>query len=122
EFIARLSLRDYARPMAIVAFEAPTSEMVGVDRLHSDTLYENGEYAVLLRSDLKGRGLGWSLMQLIIEYAKSEGLTHVSGEVLRENTTMLAMCRALGFTVKSDPHERDICNVTLKLDPDLVPR
>ena len=34
---------------------------------------EAGEYAILLRSDLKGRGLGWSLMQLMIEYAKSDG-------------------------------------------------
>ncbi|MDB5618088.1 bifunctional acetate--CoA ligase family protein/GNAT family N-acetyltransferase [Tardiphaga sp.] len=116
EFIARLTQLDYARAMAFVAFDAATGEMVGVVRLHSDSLYQNGEYAVLLRSDLKGRGLGWALMQLIIEYAKSEGLTQVSGEVLRENTTMLEMCRALGFAVKSDPDERDICNVTLTLD------
>jgi acetyltransferase len=116
EFIARLTQLDYARAMAFVAFDAVTHELVGVVRLHSDSLYANGEYAVLLRSDLKGRGLGWSLMQMIIEYARSEGLTHVSGEVLRENTTMLAMCRGLGFDVKSNPHERDVCNVTLKLD------
>ena len=88
---------------------------VGVVRIHSDSIYESGEYAILLRSDLKGRGLGWALMQLIIEYAKSEGLKTISGDVLQENTVMLEMCRQLGFEVKSDPTEPDICDVRLKL-------
>ena len=73
EFIARLTQLDYARAMAFVAFDEATNEIVGVVRIHSDSIYESGEYAILLRSDLKGRGLGWALMQLIIEYAKSEG-------------------------------------------------
>ena len=85
----------------------------GADPLRLD--YESGEYAILVRSDLKGRGLGWALMQMIIEYAKSEGLKAISGDVLTDNTVMLAMCRSLGFEVKSDPHEHDICNVRLTL-------
>ena len=115
EFIARLTQLDYARAMAFVAFDEATGEMVGVVRIHSDSVYESGEYAILLRSDLKGRGLGWVLMQLIIEYAKSEGLKAISGDVLAENTVMLAMCRSLGFEVKPDPGEHDICDVRLKL-------
>lgn len=115
EFIARLTQLDYARAMAFVAFEEATNDLVGVVRIHSDSIYESGEYAILLRSGLKGRGLGWALMQLIIEYAKSEGLKAISGDVLAENTVMLAMCRDLGFGVKSDPQEHDICNVRLAL-------
>ena len=115
EFIARLTQLDYARAMAFVAFDETTDEMVGMVRIHSDSIYENGEFAILLRSDLKGRGLGWALMQLIVEYAKSEGLKVISGEVLQENTVMLQMCRELGFEVKTDPTDCAICNVTLKL-------
>jgi acetyltransferase len=115
EFIARLTQLDYARAMAFVAFDEATSEMVGVVRIHSDSMYETGEYAILLRSDLKGRGLGWALMQLIIEYAKSEGLKTIYGDVLKENTIMLEMCRQLGFAVKGDPVEHDICDVKLML-------
>jgi acetyltransferase len=92
-----------------------TRELVGVVRIHSDSIYESGEYAILLRSDLKGRGLGWALMQLIIEYARSEGLKVISGDVLQENLVMLDMCRNLGFEVKVDAAEPDICNVRLKL-------
>jgi acetyltransferase len=115
EFIARLTQLDYARAMAFVAFDEATGEMVGVVRIHSDSIYESGEYAILLRSDLKGRGLGWMLMQLIIDYAKSEGLKHISGDVLHENTVMLAMCRSLGFEIEADPVEHDICHVRLAL-------
>ena len=115
EFIARLTQLDYARAMAFIAFDEETNEMVGVVRVHSDSIYETGEYAILLRSDLKGRGLGWALMQLIIEYAKSEGLKAISGDVLQENIVMLDMCRQIGFEVKPDPVEPDICDVRLKL-------
>ena len=114
EFIARLTQLDYARAMAFIAFDE-RNEMVGVVRLHSDSIYERGEYAILLRSDLKGRGLGWALMQLIIDYAKSEGLKAISGDVLKENAVMLEMCRQLGFEIKPDPSEPDICDVRLKL-------
>jgi acetyltransferase len=115
DFIARLTQLDYARAMAFVAFDEAADELVGVVRVHSDSVYENGEYAILLRSDLKGRGLGWALMQLIIEYARSEGLKVISGDVLQENTVMLNMCRSLGFKVKTDPAEPDLCNVKLRL-------
>ncbi|QDW38853.1 bifunctional acetate--CoA ligase family protein/GNAT family N-acetyltransferase [Bradyrhizobium sp. KBS0727] len=115
EFIARMTQLDYARAMAFVAFDEATNELVGVVRIHSDSIYESGEYAILLRSDLKGRGLGWALMQMIIEYARAEGLKTISGDVLADNTVMLAMCRSLGFEVKTDPVEHDICDVRLTL-------
>src|SRR6202035_4656259 len=116
EFIARLTQLDYSRAMAFVAFDEATNAMVGVVRIHSDSIYQNGEYAILLRSDLKGRGLGWALMQLIIEYAKSEGLKQISGQVLQENSVMLKMCRELGFKVKTDADDGGVCEVTLALE------
>jgi acetyltransferase len=115
EFIARLTQLDYARAMAFVALDEATGELVGVVRIHSDSIYETGEYAILLRSDFKGRGLGWALMQLIIEYARSEGLKAISGDVLHENTIMLEMCRQLGFEIKADPVEHGLCDVKLVL-------
>jgi acetyltransferase len=96
-FIARLTQLDYARAMAFIAIDEETGELLGVVRLHADANFEAGEYAVLVRSDLKGQGLGWKLMELMIEYARSEGLKRIEGEVLAENTSMLEMCRDLGF-------------------------
>ena len=114
-FVARLTQLDYARAMAFVALDETTGEMLGGVRLHADANYETGEYAVLLRSDLKGRGLGWKLMQLIIEYARSEGLRRIEGQVLTENTAMLRMCRELGFAIKREEGSGDIQDVVLEL-------
>lgn len=118
EFIARLTQLDYARAIAFVAFNEANGEMIGVVRLHSDSIYDSGEYAILLRSDLKGRGLGWALMQLMIDYARAEGLKTVAGQVLADNTVMLNMCRDLGFTIKPDREDHSIYHVTLSLLPE----
>jgi acetyltransferase len=114
-FIARLTQIDYARAMAFVAIDEASGAMLGVVRLHADANYVSGEYAILIRSDLKGHGLGWSLMQLMIEYARSEGIRTINGQVLRENVMMLDMCRELGFHIASDPQEPSSVIVTLQL-------
>ena len=81
--------------MAFVAIEESSGKLLGVVRLHANADYDSGEYAVQVRSDLKGHGLGWELMQLIIQYARSEGLQRIEGQVLRENSVMLSMCREI---------------------------
>ncbi len=55
-------------------------------------------------------------MQLIIEYAKSERLKQIYGQILQENSVMLKMCRELGFEVKTDPEDRGLREVTLTFD------
>ena len=112
-FIARFTQIDYARAMAFIAIDEASRDMLGVVRLHIDPNYETAEYAILVRSDLKGHGLGWTLMELIIEYARAEGLRTIRGQVLRENVTMLQMCRKLGFTVASDPQDPSVALVNL---------
>ena len=116
EFIARLTHLDYARAMAFIAIDEVSDETLGVVRLHTDTSGEAGEYAILLRSDLKGRGLGWALMQMIIEYAKFRGLKRVNGQILQENSVMLKMCRELGFKVTTSTEDRGVHDVTLPLE------
>jgi acetyltransferase len=114
-FIARFTQIDYARAMAFIAIEERTGQLLGVVRLHANATYDSGEYAILVRSDLKGRGLGWLLMQTIIEYARAEGLRAIEGQVLRDNTTMMAMCQELGFSIVPDPDEASLCVVKLSI-------
>jgi acetyltransferase len=118
-FFARLTQLDYARAMAFAALDE-ADKIIGVVRLHADANYETAEYAILLRSDLKGRGLGWALMKLLIAYAKSEGLKSLTGQVLRGNQAMLRMCRALGFSVRPDPDDGDVYHVSLSLQDGLM--
>jgi acetyltransferase len=115
ERISELTHLDYERAMAFIAIDEATDHMLGIVRLHLDADARGGEYAVIVRSALKGHGLGWLLMQRMIEYARMRGLESVHGQVLAENTTMLRMCRHLGFAVTDDPHSKEIKVVTLDL-------
>lgn len=104
-FIARLCQIDYARTIVLLAVD-DEGAVQGIAQIHADPEGREGEYAILLRSALKGRGLGWALMRCLLRQASRAGLRRVTGEVLRENTSMLAMCRELGFSARataSDP-------------------
>ena len=114
-FIARFTQIDYARAMAFLALEESSGKLMGVVRLHANANYDAGEFAILVRSDLKGHGLGWLLIHMIIEYARSEGIGTIEGQILRENTSMLAMCRDLGFEIMADPNDPGICIAKLAL-------
>lgn len=116
DFIARLTQIDYARSIALVAINPLSGEMLGAVRLLADANYDRGEYGILVRSDLKGHGIGWQLMQIMIDYARRIGLNIIEGQVLRENSTMLAMCRHLGFKVAPDPDESTLAIVTMEVN------
>jgi len=113
ERIAELTRLDYSRAMAFIAIDEATEKMLGVVRLHLDADKRSGEYAVIVRSTLKGHGLGWLLMQRIIAYARMIGLERIHGQVLAENTTMLRMCAELGFRIEDDPGSKGVKLATL---------
>ncbi len=97
--IVRLTQLDYAREMALVALDPAHNDILGVVRLMGDANRENGEFAILIRSDHQHLGLGTALMTRLIAFAGAEGYGRMTGEVLNENQKMLDLCRELGFTL-----------------------
>jgi len=110
ERAARLTQIDYDREMALVALNEAAA-IVGVVRLIADPENDTAEFAVMVRSDIKGRGLGSLLMQAILDYARARGTARVVGSVLRENTSMLRLCTELGFTIRPDPDDPGVAAV-----------
>lgn len=115
DMFKRLTQLDYERDMAFVALEADGA-LAGVVRLSCDPDRTHGEYALLVRSDLQGQGLGWALLGQIVDYAKAEKLHYIEGIVLSENTGMLRMCREFGFSVARNPEEPSTMRVALELN------
>ena len=102
--IARLTQIDYDREMAFIA-SAPKadgsgSETLGVVRTVTDPDNETCEFAIIVRSDLKGQGLGYKLLEKMIGYCRARGTKTMTGQVMAGNHPMLDMVRALGFRVK----------------------
>ena len=115
ELIDKLIHYDPEHAMAFIAIAKASGRMLGVVRLHDDPAGDGGEFAILVRSHLKGHGLGWLMMKHMIAYAQEKGLDTVHGQVLAENATMLQMCAELGFHVEDDPSERGMKVVMLQL-------
>ncbi|MBE9553511.1 MAG: bifunctional acetate--CoA ligase family protein/GNAT family N-acetyltransferase [Proteobacteria bacterium] len=115
---ARFTQLDYEREMALILTEpgvAGKTEIYGVVRISADPDIERAEYAVIVRHDMTGMGLGVLLMRRMIDYARKREIGEIFGDVLRENATMLKLCKILGFTTSSIPDEPTQVRVTLKL-------
>jgi acetyltransferase len=95
--LIRLTQIDYDREMALVAFRDGDELPVGYVRLYAEPDEVSAEFAILVRSDLHGHGLGTSLMHRIIAVARDRGLKRLVGSVLRDNIRMLHLVRELGF-------------------------
>lgn len=121
--LARLTQIDYTREMAFIATRATPDggeETLGVVRAATDPDNDAAEFGVLVRSDLKGGGLGWRLMHKLIDHLRAQGTARLVGTVLTENTGMLRMVRALGFVDSAhpeDPGDNDVRYIELPLQP-----
>ncbi|MGM9428610.1 bifunctional acetate--CoA ligase family protein/GNAT family N-acetyltransferase [Hydrogenophaga sp. MI9] len=98
--LARLTQIDYAREMAFVAtrpLAGGGEETLGAVRVVIDPDNQDAEFGVIVRSDIKGGGLGRQLMEKMAAHLRQRGTHRMVGNVLSENTGMLALARALGF-------------------------
>ena len=97
EEMKQLAHLDHAHNTAFIALDEDTGRVLGIVRLKDELDERTAEFAVLVRSALKGHGVGWLLMRRIIDHAREKGLRRVYGDVLAENTGMLQMATELGF-------------------------
>ena len=111
--LSRLSQIDYDREMALIAFAPGDPVPLGVVRIHADPDKVRAEFAILVRSDWHGRGLGTAMMQAIIAHARAEGVAHIDGSILRDNAPMLTLAHELGFITTG--READEVSVSLDL-------
>jgi len=117
--LARLTQIDYAREMAFIAERTLADgrrETLGTVRAVSDPDNIEAEFAIIIRSDLKRRGLGRLLLDTVVDYARGKGLTRLVGMVLRENAGMLDLAQHVGFSVDaSRPKEGGVVHLVLPL-------
>jgi acetyltransferase len=115
---ARLTQIDYDREMALgVLRQRPgqSPEGCGVARIVSDPDRERAEFAIILTRDAIGMGLSSLLLRRLMGYARDQGIRELFGEILCENQPMLALCRAMGFTLHSCPEDHSVMIATLRL-------
>jgi len=119
EQIARMTQIDYDREMAIIATtgDGAEAETLGVVRLFRTGA--EAEFAIVVRSDMKGSGLGGALMRAGLDWAREAGIARVTGDVLAENEGMLAFVRRLGFSVTRSRDDPEL--MVAAIDPAAAP-
>ncbi|BCW87996.1 hypothetical protein sos41_11330 [Alphaproteobacteria bacterium SO-S41] len=111
DLAARLTQIDYDREMAFALFALEGDAILAVARLHREARGDSAEFAVTVRSDLKGRGIGRLMMEQLIAYAGTQDLKTIFGLVLAENKSMLHLARAVGFTARTEPGDATVVRV-----------
>lgn len=115
DMMARLVHIDHTRDAALVAQALNSEEILGVASYLSDPATSEAEFAVMVRSDWKGHGVGWMLMRSLVDLARQRGVAKLTGIVLTENTNMLKFCRDLGFSIRHDPNDAATVTASLSL-------
>jgi acetyltransferase len=118
--LARFTLIDYDREMALVAVVKGTAtaegstgstgaseRIIGVSRVVTNPDGTSCEFALVVADDFVGQGLGSRLMLSIMDAARSKGLAEVMGLILTNNTPMLRLMASLGFHVAAYPEDPD---------------
>ncbi|HKW82392.1 MAG TPA: GNAT family N-acetyltransferase, partial [Burkholderiaceae bacterium] len=116
--LARLVQIDYAREMAFIAVRTRPDgarETIGVVRSVIDPDNIEAEFAIIVRSDLKGQGLGHLLMRKMVKFQRQCGTQRLVGDVLHENRVMRDLVTWHGFTVDGAASNADALRFVLDL-------
>ena len=117
--LARFSQIDYDREMALVAIEHGNDGIehaLGEVRAVADPGSKFADFAIVVASEIKGRGLGQLLLQSLISYCRGRGIAGLRGETLEGNLRMQHLARRLGFTVTTGS-DRGTMDLRLVLNP-----
>lgn len=113
---ARMTQIDYDRELALVVHPAGAPDALrAIGTLIADPDNASGEFALLVRPDHAGLGLGRQLLAALVEHARRRGMGRVWGVVLADNAAMLGLARSMGFVRQRDPDDASCRRVELQL-------
>ncbi len=109
EMLVQLTQIDYYRDMALVAIDNSREKerILGVGRIMTRPGGTDPEFAVLVGDPWQGKGVGSTLMKMLIDIAKERRLESLMGLVLGVNKNMLNLARKLGFEISRSPGSTD---------------
>lgn len=105
--IAQMIDVDHHSRMTFLAFEGDLPVATAMLAAEPDRI--RAEVAISVCTDMKGRGIGWSLLQHVLSYAREEGIDRVESMESRDNVLTLALERDAGFGIH--PCEGDPADV-----------
>ncbi|WP_006786258.1 bifunctional acetate--CoA ligase family protein/GNAT family N-acetyltransferase [Thiorhodospira sibirica] len=118
QMLVRFTQIDYDREMALIAVhERPDgSELqVAVARYTANPDQRSCEFALAVADEWKGKGIGSHLMHYLMDVAKKKGIDVMEGEILSQNSNMLALVKRLKFSTHVSPEDDSIIMASKRL-------
>ena len=111
EMLVRFTQIDYDREMAFIAVvenEQAKELQVAVVRYTTNPDQRSCEFALVVADQWQGLGIGTHMMQSLMQVARARGMRLMEGEVLADNSNMLALMRRLSFTIRTQPGDEGV--------------
>lgn len=99
----------------LLAFDAADGRLVASAMIAADDTLRRAEIAIVVRSDLKGRGIGWVMLQHASDYAAARGIRRVECIEAGENRAAISLEEEMGFTVREYPGDSTLRLVSKEL-------
>ena len=115
--LVRFTQIDYSTEMALIAVALVQNREIelGVARYAINPDGDSCEFALVVADSFQGKGLGQKLMVVLMEAARSKGLSMIEGEVLSNNHNMLNLMMRLGFAIKTSEDDQSVMRVSRAL-------
>lgn len=114
EQIALLVNVDHRQSEGFLAFLEDGS-LAATTMVAGDAAGKRAEVAVVVRADLKGQGIGWTMLNHAAAYAKNRGIEVLESVESRQNQSAIEVERDLGFAIEPYPDDPTLVIVSKKL-------
>jgi len=123
KMLARYTLIDYHRELALIATVPQTNEhgqsvnmIVGLAHYLRNRDGRTAEYALVVADDWQGRGLGRQLMSRLIDAARDQGLELIEGLVIGSNRPMRNLMQTFGMVDDVDAEDASMRRIWIALN------
>lgn len=93
------------RTITFLAFAEDGQTVIATAMLATGADPERAEVALAVRSDLKSKGLGWTLLDHVLHYARARGAKVVESIESADSDRAIRLECEMGFTVRACPDE-----------------
>lgn len=118
ERLVQMCFNDYDREIAIIGVrnspENKEDEIIAVGRLIKAHEVNEAEFAMVIRDQCQGHGLGTHFMKLLLDIGRKEGVDQIFGQILRDNNAMQRVCKNLGYKLHYD-QDAEVIEARIKL-------
>ncbi len=106
---------DHRSTEDLLAFDRKDGSVAATAMVAQGSDADSAEIAVLVRSDLKGHGIGWDMLERACEYARSHGYHHADCIESSSNQDAISLEREQGFKSRLHPGAAELTILTKDL-------